>query len=108
VDINPWKAATAVLAAILIAGASFAAGHLTGQAAPRTAAKAVPGPGPGETVTCFASGGRAWLSSPGAGIAPVNGCSLTFSPVYPLSSGEVTFTLTAPDGSSSRWVSPSG
>ncbi len=109
--IDPWKVTTAVLAIIVVAGASFAGGRLTSQAAPRTITKTVakaPSPGTRETVTCFAYGGHTWLSSPGAGVAPVNGCSLTFTPVYPLARGEVTFTLRAPDGSSSSWVSPSG
>jgi hypothetical protein len=68
----------------------------------------VTAPGSGLTVTCFAYGGRAWLSQPGAGVPAVNGCRLTWTDVLPMSSGEVTFTLTAPDGSSSSWVSPSG
>ena len=116
-SINPWKVATAVLAAVVVAAVAFAGGRLTSQAASRpspstgktvTRTVQVPAPSTGETVTCFAYGGRAWLSSPGAGVPSVNGCSLRFTPVYPLSNGEVTFTLTAPDGSSSSWVSPSG
>lgn len=60
----------------------------------------VPQPSSGDTVTCYPYGGQAYLSSPGTSV-PASSCTLTVAPVYPLSSGEVTITVTAPDGDSS-------
>ena len=41
------------------------------------------------TVTCFPYNGVAYLASPGAGVGPVSGCTLSIVPVLPMSSGEV-------------------
>jgi hypothetical protein len=56
------------------------------------------------SVPCFPAGGRAFLTSPGAGIAPVSGCTISIKPVYPLSTGEAVVTVTAPDGSTGSYT----
>ena len=55
------------------------------------------------SVSCFEYGGRAYLTSPGAGIPAVSGCTISISPTYPLSTGEATVTVTAPDGSTGSY-----
>lgn len=67
----------------------------------RTVTKTVQTPAPPAGVTCWPYNGQAFLASPGAGIPAVSGCTITVTPVYPLSSGEVTITVTAPGGESS-------
>lgn len=60
------------------------------------------------TVTCFPYNGVAYLAQPGAGVAPVRGCTLSIVPVLPMSSGEVQITVTAPDGSVASITAPEG
>jgi len=60
------------------------------------------------TVTCFPYNGVAYLVQPGAGVAPVGGCTLSIVPVLPMSSGEVQITVTAPDGSVASITAPEG
>ncbi len=60
------------------------------------------------TVTCFPYNGVAYLAQPGAGVAPVSGCTLSIVPVLPMSSGEVQITVTAPDGSVASITAPEG
>lgn len=56
------------------------------------------------SVSCFSYGGRAYLTSPGAGIPAVNGCTISIKPIYPLSTGEATVTVTAPDGGTGSYT----
>ena len=58
------------------------------------------------TVACFPYNGVAYLASPGAGVGPVSGCTLSIVPVLPMSSGEVQITVTAPDGSVASITAP--
>ena len=67
----------------------------------RTRTITVTGP---PSVPCFEDGGRAYITSPGAGIPAVSGCTISISPVYPLSMGEATVTVTAPDGSTGSYT----
>ncbi len=60
------------------------------------------------TVACFPYNGVAYLASPGAGVGPVSGCTLSIVPVLPMSSGEVQITVTAPDGSVASITAPAG
>ncbi len=66
---------------------------------PTVTVTAAPAASAAETVTCFPYNGVAYLAQPGAGVAPVSGCTLSIVPVLPMSSGEVQITVTAPDGS---------
>lgn len=56
------------------------------------------------SVSCFPVGRRAYLTSPGAGVSAVNGCTISIKPVYPLSTGEAVITVTAPDGSTGSYT----
>lgn len=56
------------------------------------------------SVQCFPAGGRAYLTSPGAGVAAVSGCTISVKPVYPLSTGKAVITVTAPDGSTGSYT----
>ncbi len=127
------KKVIAIPAVALTAGLSLAACGSQGHAAPaptktveqqtRTVTKTitrwktrtVPGPtvtvtaaSAAETVTCFPYNGVAYLASPGAGVGPVSGCTLSIVPVLPMSSGEVQITVTAPDGSVASITAPEG
>src|SRR3984957_8654883 len=77
----------------------------------------VPVPGPAVTVTapapapasagvvCFTYGGRAYLTSPGAGTGPVSGsCTITVTDVLPMSSGQAQIVVTAPDGETGIYI----
>ena len=61
------------------------------------------GAGP-PSVPCFPVGGRAYLTSPGAGVRAVSGCTISVRPVYPLSTGKAVVTVTAPDGSTGSYI----
>ena len=56
------------------------------------------------SVSCFPAGGRAYLTSPGAGVSRVSGCTISIKPVYPLSTGEAVITVRAPDGSTGSYT----
>jgi hypothetical protein len=56
------------------------------------------------SVSCFQAGGRAYLTSPGAGVSAVNGCTISIKPVYPLSTGQAVITVKAPDGSTGSYT----
>ena len=73
-----------------------------------TAAPAALAASAATTVTCFPYNGVAYLASPGAGVGPVSGCTLSIAPVLPMSSGEVQITVTAPDGSVASITAPEG
>ena len=101
------KWAISALLTLLAAGALSACG--TADAHP---ASQVTTPSPaatktvtnGATVPCFPAGGRAYLTSPGAGVAAVDGCKISVKPLYPLSTGEAVITVTAPDGSTGSYT----
>ena len=72
-------------------------------------------PGPAVTVTapapasagvvCFTYGGRAYLTSPGAGVGPVSGsCTIAVTPVLPIPSGQAQIVVTAPDGETGTYT----
>ena len=69
---------------------------------------AAPAASAATTVACFPYNGVAYLASPGAGVGPVSGCTLSIAPVVPMSSGEVQITVTAPDGSVASITAPAG
>lgn len=56
------------------------------------------------SVRCYPVGGRAYLTSPGAGVAAVSGCTISVKPIYPLSTGEAVITVTAPGGSTGSYT----
>ena len=78
----------------------------TGAIPPTTGIKGATGTPPsGESsVSCFQAGGRAFLTSPGAGASAVNGCTISIKPVYPLSTGQAVITVKAPDGSTGSYT----
>ena len=51
------------------------------------------------SVQCFEYGGKVYLSSPGAGVAATS-CTVSVTPVFPLSAGQARIAVTAPDGGS--------
>ena len=75
---------------------------------PTVTVTAAPAASAAETITCFPYNGVAYLAQPGAGVAPVSGCTLSIVPVLPMSSGEVQITVTAPDGSVASITAPEG
>ena len=75
---------------------------------PTVTVTAAPAASAADTVTCFPYNGVAYLAQPGAGVAPVSGCTLSIVPVIPMSSGEVQITVTAPDGSVASITAPEG
>ena len=75
---------------------------------PTVTVTAAPAASAATTVTCFPYNGVAYLASPGAGVGPVSGCTLSIVPVLPMSSGDVQITVTAPDGSVASITAPEG
>jgi len=65
-----------------------------------------PAPAPASAgVVCFTYGGRAYLTSPGAGVGPVSGrCTIAVTPVLPMSSGQAQIVVTAPDGETGTYI----
>jgi hypothetical protein len=60
------------------------------------------------TFDCFPYAGKAYLTSPGAGVGAVPGCTITVSPVLPMSTGQAYIVVTAPDGSTLTYVTEPG
>jgi hypothetical protein len=90
------RRAITALGALAAAAAISACGSATARPADQVVKPA--------TVSCFPVSGRAYLTSPGAGVAAVNGCTISIRPVYPLSTGEAVVTVTAPDGSTGSYT----
>lgn len=100
-----WAITTlgAVIAAVALSACGAASARPASQEvtpAP-AAAKATAQPA---SVRCFPAGGRAYLTSPGAGVAAVSGCTISVKPIYPLSAGQAVITVTAPDGSTGSYT----
>ena len=101
------KWAISVLGTFLVAAALSACGTASARPASQvvtpapSATKTAPN---AASVRCFEAGGRAYLTSPGAGVPAVDGCTISVKPVYPLSTGEAVITVTAPDGGTGSYT----
>ena len=109
--------ALALIGALAACGTTAAAQPAPAPTVTKTVTVKVLVPGPAVTVTapapapasagvvCFTYGGRAYLTSPGAGVGPVSGrCTIAVTPVLPMSSGQAQIVVTAPDGETGTYV----
>ena len=99
----PFAALGALTAVVALSACATAAAQPAGEADQRAPAVTKDTAGP-PSVRCFPVGGRAFLTSPGAGVRAVSGCTISVKPVYPLSSGQAVVTVTAPDGSTGSYT----
>lgn len=107
----------ALIGGLAACGTTAAAQPAPAPTMTKTVTVKVPVPGPAVTVTapapapasadvvCFIYGGRAYLTSPGAGVGPVSGsCTITVTAVLPMSSGQAQIVVTAPDGETGTYI----